>query len=601
MSHVNVRAPSFGSRPAKLLRLADFSGGVRISSLFERLSDTQCPRLRNLVYSDGILRTRDGTIKVYENLQIEGDLHSECEPPFFGYRLFHIGSRLVAVSESDSRLVSDSLPDTASFMLEMNSTLYIFTSNAEVRTLDKSLNLSLVPLPEADFLVDAKNDLSEYTALELPDNHLLFRLSVTYLANTYSGLTKFTLPTEPDTSCAISFFDTDKDSDISVDYTVEGKTVTVSRKLYSSVKLTYTPKKGESVRQFDKIFGCTCAVAYGGNSSGGTRVFFSGNPEYPGYYFYSDLLEPLSIPLLSYDILGNGSKIVTAMAKQRDDLVMLCTDSIYRISYKFDKSLGADFSVSEISSRVGCEIPKSVRLVDNRLVFASSKGIHIIISSDYTDELSVRSISANIDGDNGFVITPDTPSCSIDHNRTYRLCIGSKAYVWDYGNTPYIASYDPASAEKSLAWYILDGLETHTLFEEGGKLYGIVAKDGEKHFVLSTSAVSTDLGTPIKAELRTRDIDLSAPETPKTLTELHLTLLASGTAPIAVTVLADGKPILSEEILPDIISWDDDDTNEKLARAVLRVPHFKAYRYSVSISVEGSPLGVYGITMRFEN
>lgn len=597
MSHVNVRVPSFKGHSSRLLRLDNFSGGVRLKSLSDRLSDNQCPHLRNLIYSGDILRTRDGTVEAFGELPCDGELHSEYGIPFFGYRIFHIGTRLLAVSKTDRRVISDSLPDVRSFMVEMSSTLYIFSSNAEIRALDKSLTLSNIPLPEADYIVDAKNDLSKYTALELPDNMLTSRFTVTYIANTANGLSDFTLPTEPDTSYEISFLNTDTATPISVDYTVEGKVVTVSRKLYSNVKLTYTPKKGESVRHFDKIFGCTCAITYGGTGSGGTRVFFSGNPEYPGYYFYSDLLAPLSIPLLSYDILGNGSKSVSTMAKQRDDLIMLCTDSIYRISYTFDKSLGAEFTVSEISGTVGCDIPKSVRLVDNRLVFASSKGVHIIVSSDYTDELSVRSVSANIDGDEGFRISPDTPTCSIDYNRTYRLCLGSKVYVWDYGNTPYIASYDPATAERVLAWYILDGLETHSLFEEDGNLYGIVAKDGEKHFVLHTSTVATDLGTPISAELRTRDLDFAAPETTKTLTELHLTLLVCDSTPITVTVRADGRTILCEEILPDIISWEEDGTSESLARAVLQIPRCKAFRYSVGIGIEGGGMGVYGVTV----
>ena len=605
MSHINVSTPSFRSPSARLLRISDFSGGVRFSDFSERLSDSQSPYLSNFVYSGDILRTRDGTTEVYSELSLRGELHSEYASAFFGYRIFHIGTSLIAVCKNDRRLVSDTLPNTPSFIFEMNSVLYIFTKNAEIYSMDKNLSLSQIPLPQADYLVNAKNDLSEFTKNELPDNCLLYRLTVSYLANENAGLTEFILPHEPDTERKIILTNPDTDSEITVDFTVEGRTVAVSRKIYSKVKISYVPKKGESERHFDKIFGCTCAVTYGGTGSGGTRVFFSGNPEYPGYYFFSDLLDPCTIPLLSYDILGNGSKNVSAMAKQGDDLVVLCTDSIYRITYRFDKDSGADFTVSEINPYVGCDMPKSVRLVDNRLVFASKKGVYIIVSSDYTDELSVRCISSNIDGDkkDGYtaLAKSDANSCSVDYNRSYRLCIGNKTFVWDYGNSPYIASADPAYAATALSWYIFEGKEILSLFEEDGELFAIVSKGEEKCFASFCEKEQRDLEAPIHAYLRIRETDLQAPEKRKVLTDLHLTLLSDGKTPVRVTVFADGREIMSEEVLPDVISWDWEETEEKLARIALRVPRCPSYSFSAGIEINGGLLGIYGITMRFDS
>ncbi len=598
MSHINIGSPTGSACARKMVKLEDFTGGVRFCDFSRELLSGQSPYMKNLIYRDNLLRTRMGQEALdMGDIAFSGEFHSKNTDSFFGCFILHIGSELIRFSESGISVIYSDIPDCDSFVFEMNARLYFFCRCARVFVVEKDMTVSEYTPPVRTIYTDANYKFTSYTECPVEDNILAFgSVRVTYTEQRDTPY--IVLPTRCDTDypIIIKYLGTDQVMPAE-SYTVEEDRIVFERTLYSGFDVVYMPAKGERFRGFDKIFDCRTTVCYGGTGSTGTRVFFSGNSELPGYYFYSELLEPLVVRELSFDIIGNGNQEITRLAKQKDDLIVFCDRSVYRISYSFGSSTGPDFSASQISAKVGCDMPGSVALIDNRLVFANGAGgVYIIVSSDYTDELSVRSISGNINVTEAGLLSC-TPSAlagchSVDYGRCYYLCVGDKCYVWDYGATPYVVSTDPARSEKILSWYYFDGICEKCFFELSGTLYGTYEKGAFRGFSRLSEDIFTDFGVPIVCELTTGEYDLSSPMAKKRIREVYTSVLENAGAEITLFAMSDGEEIRSE-------LFKLSGGAGKLARLYMKVPFCEKYRFSVKIKSAEGILGVSDIVLSF--
>ncbi len=153
-----------------------------------------------------------------------------------------------------------------------------------------------------------------------------------------------------------------------------------------------------------KITGCTAAVRFGGEAAGvagGTRVFVTGNAAYPYHYWRSDIGLHVSagmtyFPDLSEEVLDQNSEAITAAAKMGEQLILFKESSVFAVGYSFDGE-NVYYPVRECSNVIGCDMPGSVQLIDNRLVFAHSRsGVHMLVSADNALENIVKPLSANV-------------------------------------------------------------------------------------------------------------------------------------------------------------------------------------------------------------
>jgi hypothetical protein len=203
--------------------------------------------------------------------------------------------------------------------------------------------------------------------------------------------------------------------------------ITAYKTAYEEDKIT--PKKR-------RIMGCTSAVRFGGETAGvtgGTRVFVTANPAYPYRYWRSDLGLHVSagmryFPDTAEEVLDQNSEAITAAAKMGDELIIFKENSIFAVGYSFDGE-EVYYPVRECHSTIGCDMPGSVQLIDNRLVFAHSKsGVHILVSTDNDLENIVKPISANV----GPLLLKESglkEACSCDYGRYYWLCVNGKPTV----------------------------------------------------------------------------------------------------------------------------------------------------------------------------
>lgn len=328
--------------------------------------------------------------------------------------------------------------------------------------------------------------------------------------------------------------------------------ITASKTAFEADEVT--PKK-------KRITGCRAAVRFGGETAGvtgGTRVFVMANPAFPLCYWRSDLGLHISagmgyFPDTSEEVLDQNSDAITAAAKMGSELIIFKENSIFAVGYSFD---GQDvyYPVRECHSAIGCDMPGSVQLIDNRLVFAHSKGgVYMLASSNNDLENIVKPISANI---NSLLLAEKDlkGASSCDYDRYYWLCANGRVYLWDYDTTPYYNYADYDKAQKRLAWYRFDNIRATDFFEDGGLCYG--GENGIVKFAKSRN----DFGEAINAWFKSKAFDLGSPEDEKTFVNLYPSFSMDGNILVRVTAGNERMDVFRTAEF-DIRSFDWSDFN----------------------------------------
>jgi hypothetical protein len=302
----------------------------------------------------------------------------------------------------------------------------------------------------------------------------------------------------------------------------------------------------------EKITGCTVALRFGGEAAGmtgGTRVFVMGNPKYPYHLWRSDLGMHVSagmayFPDTSEEVLDQNSDAITAAAKMGEQLIVFKENSVFAIGYSYDGK-DAYYPVRECNSAIGCDMPGSVQLIDNRLVFAHSRsGVHMLVSSDNALENIIKPISANI---NALLLRePDIKSaCSCDFDRYYWLKAGGHIYLWDYDTTPYYNYSDYDKAQKRLAWYRFDNINAAVFCPLESSLYY-----GSPNGIVRLYRGHNDFGQAMNAYFKSKAFDLGSPNELKTFVSLYPGFSADGNIFVKVTV--------ANEKTDNYKSWEKD-------------------------------------------
>ncbi len=272
-----------------------------------------------------------------------------------------------------------------------------------------------------------------------------------------------------------------------------------------------------------KISGCTMAVRFGGESAGlagGTRVFVTGNAAYPYHYWRSDIGLHVSagmtyFPDLSEEVLDQNSEPITAAAKMGEQLILFKENSVFAVGYSFDGE-NVYYPVRECNNSVGCDMPGSVQLIDNRLVFGHSRsGINMLVSTNNALENIVKPLSANI---NTLLLREKNlqNAVSCDFSRYYWLCVNGRVFLWNYGATPYYDYADYDRAQRRLAWYRFDNMGAAVFTNLGEQLcYG-----GAEGLVALTRG-HNDFGKAINAYFKSKAFDLGSPDELKTFVTLY--------------------------------------------------------------------------------
>ncbi|MCK9480001.1 MAG: hypothetical protein M0R40_10975, partial [Firmicutes bacterium] len=269
----------------------------------------------------------------------------------------------------------------------------------------------------------------------------------------------------------------------------------------------------------NKITNCTIGIPFGGEKSlmGGTRFFVMGNPSYPYTYWYSDLVTGHGMayfPDTNFEHIAQNNEPITAAAKMGGDLIIFKQHSIFALGYATD-GIDAFYPVRQCHSAIGCDIPNSVQLIDNRLVFGNTQtGVHALIGTSNQLETNVKPLSANIN-ELLFRETNLKNAISVDYGQYYFLCVNGRAYLWDYGAAPFYSYSDYDKAQRRLAWYRWDNINATCFFSNTDLYYG--SANGIVKFI----PAKNDFNSAITAYFKTKAFDLGVPHILKTFTRVY--------------------------------------------------------------------------------
>ncbi len=274
----------------------------------------------------------------------------------------------------------------------------------------------------------------------------------------------------------LQFFKADPASDNG--YSVE----TVTADYFVEDNMTITAPVVNTKENLAKVFTMRRNTWFGGAAlgiNGGTRLFLGGSSEKKerSLVIWSGLNNPLYFPENSYAYVGNSNSAVTAFGKQNDMLIIFKEDEIYGTQYTQANNITTEnvinqnvidiasssvyFPMTLLHSGTGCDLPESVQLCRNRLVWADKSGtVYTLVTQNQYSERNVYIISEMI----GRKLKNDTnlkdgEVKSADFLNRYFLFVNNHVYVMDYNSYGYIYSSSYSKAEDAnikIPWWYFE-------------------------------------------------------------------------------------------------------------------------------------------------
>lgn len=304
---------------------------------------------------------------------------------------------------------------------------------------------------------------------------------------------------------------------------------------------------------------------YGGDVSGiagGTRFFVCGNPDEPDLLCWSGIEHPLYFPEHNRVRVGDDHQAITAMGKQGSLLVLYKEQEMYALQYSsgtendyaFAESGGvaitsymAKFLLIPINAGVGCDCPDTVRLVNNRLVWAGSDGgVYMLTATNQYSERNVRMISRNVRRlltDCGKEALQNAQAG--EYEGYYLLLVGNRVFLMNTQTSAFTSfSYydDENNAAKAIPWYTwtLPERLTYTGMVSGDNTVRMAVIDEEQgKGTVATLEGATDGGEPIHCRLTTKLWDFGLPDRKKSVEQIYMGVGCEDLSRLQVTYVTE--------------------------------------------------------------
>jgi hypothetical protein len=291
------------------------------------------------------------------------------------------------------------------------------------------------------------------------------------------------------------------------------------------VKNNLTITYSKTVYQDIPVNSCTTGEWFGDRQgqTGGARLFLSGNPKSPAMVYYSAADDTTYFADNAWITAGDPAEAITAIARYLDILTVLKSNSIYSLCLQSSNNL--NLTLKSVNSNIGCDIPKSVQVAGNCLVWACTNGgIYALSSTQIQDERAVHVISCNI---NKSLLSTEKDvlktAASVDTNSHYMLFVGANVFVWDYALTPFSNSGDKNKAIKGLAWYIWNLEQAVNFAFLQGSTVSVTNENGD--IMMFDDAVTKDSGGSFDAYWFTKAQDFGKQFNKKLLQKCYVGLV----------------------------------------------------------------------------
>lgn len=229
-------------------------------------------------------------------------------------------------------------------------------------------------------------------------------------------------------------------------------------------------------KETQKVFSMTQSEWFGGDAlgiSGGTRLFLCGNTnnDEKSLVLWSGLDNPLYFPENCYAYVGNSNQAVTGFGRQNDTLVIFKERETYYTQYMQNTNITAEdlinqnivdyaassvyFPMVQLHPNIGCDLPDTIQLCRNRLVWASTTGkVYTLMAQNQYSERNIYELSGMIE--NKLIKESLLNSCACDWNGYYLLFAGNSVYAMDYESYGYVyaSSYNKTEdANIKIPWW----------------------------------------------------------------------------------------------------------------------------------------------------
>lgn len=222
-------------------------------------------------------------------------------------------------------------------------------------------------------------------------------------------------------------------------------------KASSTVEITYNCDNPDA---YSAVMDCKYAFSGGGKDS--LCILLGGCPSQPNAVFWNSndsvSMNPAYFPMSYYNLVGDTEDAVTGFGRQYSDLIVFKERSIHKLEYDTQTLDGRElisFTAKPVNAKTGCDLPWTIQLIENNLVFCNTyTGAHILLSSSAAYENNVASLSLKVNegrhelpGLLPFVrnSVDDAGSYvySFDDDHRYWLVYGGTAFLWDYEVSSY--------------------------------------------------------------------------------------------------------------------------------------------------------------------
>jgi hypothetical protein len=480
------------------------NGGLNLSELEYRLKNNESPEMKNLLWREGVLCSRDGQEWVSSDDTL-GFGWSMYDRLFWYNLVVHIGTGLYYLRPFDEEpqltLLLSGVPENRGTWFTYYGSLYYknrggyYKIDYENGTLTAAAVVGYVPVTVIN--ASPSNGSGD---LYQPENRISGSKTVKY--NAVADVKDYFLPVD-------SVDSVDK---VVVDGAtlVEGTGYTVDLALgkvvfavaprvtdpptNNTVEITYTKANPDA---YNSVMDCIYASTYGG--SGELCIVMGGCPAQPNAIFWNGnniAMDATYFPFSQYQFCGDTDDPVTGFGKQQSFLVVFKEHSIGRVkqdTQTIDGRVTIDMPYTAINAKIGCDLPYSIQLIDNNLVWCNTQqGVHFLKDSSYAYENNVEQISLKINGG------PAKPGMlksvregvvsSADDEKRYWLCCGDEAWVWDYEHTTY----------KDPSWYYMTNIKARAFATELDDMWHLDQYGRLTHFVRRFN----DYGEPIEKVYR---------------------------------------------------------------------------------------------------
>ena len=472
------------------LTFANLYGGLNLKKLDYLLDSNESPDMLNMNWNNGILSSRAGQRWAFKDSLGVG--YTCASEKYYGQVFFHIGNEICSCDPlaKTVRMISwYTLPTAATergtffryqdYLMYKAPGVYLKISHNDANNM-----FSCEPVEAYTPIIQINTDPETHAGDRYqPENRLSPKKEIWY--NAKSGAKEYQLPVTGATVEQVYVSDT-LTTAFTVSERLEGTTVVFDTAppatepaTNNTVRIIYSKSNPDA---YNSIMDCPYAEVYGGNDN--VCVVLGGCNAQPNAYFWSNndavSMNPGYFPMTNYNLAGGNSEKITGFGKQQNLLVIFKTDSVGKAEFALTEIDGKQYismDYKNINSRIGCDLPWTIQLVENNLVFCNTEqGVHIVLNSSAAFENNIQCISDKVNGGSGKAgllqaVRNAATVCAIDNETKYLLTAisadGDITFEWDYS----ISGYNNPS------WFRHDNIKAVAYFRGVG-LLGYITAEG---------------------------------------------------------------------------------------------------------------------------